>query len=90
MDYSENLNLAVFTTTYVMIKKSPIVYISHDFEGDWQFLSAETVPTTEAMLVALGEIIEFDPTVIEVLNMPLNHGAFRKDKNSGWRIVPKN
>jgi len=90
MIYSDNLNLAVITTTYVMIRKSPIVYVFHNIEDDWQFLSAETVPATEAMLVGLGEIIEFDPTVIEVLNMPLNHEAFRKDKDSGWRIVAKN
>lgn len=90
MDYTENLKLEVATTSYVMEKNSPIVYVSHDDEGNWTFLSADDVEVSDAMLVTLEDIVVFDPTVVRVLTMPLSHEAYRKDKNSDWIIVAKN
>ena len=85
-----NLNVAVFTTKYVVKEGSPIVYVSHDSDGDWQFFGAETnVPIENSMLVSLGEIIEMDASIKELLKIPMFSEAHRKNKSSKWEIVFK-
>jgi hypothetical protein len=85
-----NLNVAVFTTKYVVKDGSPIVYVSHDSEGDWQFLGAETdVQMENSMLVSLGEIIEMDTSIKELLGIPRFAEAHRKNKNSKWEVIYK-
>jgi hypothetical protein len=90
MDYLNNLKLEVMTTTYVINSNSPIIYVLHDDEGNWTFLSADTIEESDAMVVSLEEIIEFDPSVVKVLFMPICHEAYRTDINAEWRILPKN
>ena len=51
-------NIAVFTTSHVVKMKLPIVYVSHDADGDWQFLSSDGAAVEEAMLVSLREILQ--------------------------------
>ena len=85
-----NEKTAVFTTTDVARKKLPIVYVSHDIDGDWQFFSSETVPTKEAMIVSLGEIIALDPSIKEILQIPPGTEAHRTSPSDDWMIIGKN
>jgi len=87
----ESLTKAVFTTVYVIENNSPIIYVSHDMDGDWQFFGAEKgVEMDKARIVALGEIIERDPSVKEVLDMPKGTNAHRKSPESEWVRVTTN
>lgn len=36
--FSDPLNTSVFTTVYVMKENSPIMLVSHELNGDWQFM----------------------------------------------------
>ena len=83
-------NMVVFTTTYVVKMKSPIVYITHDEDGSWQFLSSEGADMKEVMLVRLGEIIEIDPSIRDVLYVSPNTEAHRSNIESEWVLVNKN
>jgi hypothetical protein len=85
-----DLNKAVFTTVYVLNRISPIVYVSHDADDDWQFFGPEkNVQIDKARVMSLGEIIEMDPTVKELLNMPIGTEAHRKDIGSEWMRINK-
>jgi hypothetical protein len=80
-----NLEGYVFTTRFVLKDQSPIVYVIHDTDGDWQFLGREDDLTEDdALLVSLGEILEFDPTIVSVLNLAEGEEAIRNDLNEKW------
>jgi hypothetical protein len=80
-----NLNQAVFTTKYVIEDESPIVYVSHDSEGDWQFFGPEEeIQEDEARVVSLEAIIELSPYVKEILWMPEGVEAWYDTETREW------
>jgi hypothetical protein len=87
MAFNEEINIAVFTTRFVVQNASPIVYVSHDEEGDWQFLGSEQVSMKDAMVVSLEDIITIDKTILELANLPIGDSASRSSKESKWEII---
>ena len=86
-EFDESLNTAVFTTKYVMQDKHTITFVSHDLEdGAWQFLSNDQPENNEgmAMLVSLKEIIDQDPSILEVSDLPIGYVATRQSKKDNW------
>jgi len=82
-----NYDIYVFTTKYVMKNGSPIVRVLHDEDGDWQFLGNEgNLQETDAMIVSLGEIIEFDRTLSDIIDLPIGKQALRNNTNETWHI----
>jgi hypothetical protein len=81
----ENTNVYVFTTQFVLKNNSPIVTVYLDDDGDWQFLGKESnLKEEDAMVVSLQEIINFDPSIQQVLSLPIGSKAYRLDKDSAW------
>ena len=57
--FSDNLNVAVFTTKYVLELQSPILYVSHDEEdGAWQFFGEEDVTESDCRIISLLNFLE--------------------------------
>ncbi len=81
-------NRYVFTTKQVAFKGSPILFVSHDTDDDWQFFGEEEVKEEDAAVLLLKEIIEIDPSISNVLNMPKGAKAKRSSKNAEWVIIP--
>lgn len=81
-----DLKAAAITTTYVVRNHSAITNVYHDADGDWQFLGDEEVTEADALVLALGEIIELDPSVKEVLDMKMGCSAHRASKTDAWKI----
>ncbi len=82
-----NLNIYVFTTRYVMKEQSPIVRVLHDEDGDWQFLGDEgNLTESDAVVISLGEIIELDNSLKEIINLPIGKQALRNDRGESWYI----
>lgn len=86
--FKEPSNTAVYTTTYVMREGSPITLVSHELDGDWQFMGDETLEDFEkvGMLVALDEVVKKDWSVLELADLPLGHRARRQKRNNKWII----
>lgn len=78
----------VFTTTYIMKEGSPIVYIGHELDGNWQFMGSEPLgdPTTSVLVVPLVEIIKLDRSVLKVADLPKGYCAIRDHQREKWRI----
>ena len=87
--FKESLNTAVFTTIHVMKEGSPIVCVSHELDGDWQFMGDEFIEdyTKVAMVVSLEEVIKADKSVLKVANLPIGYRATRKRKSEKWVIT---
>jgi hypothetical protein len=67
--FHEGRNRAVFTTKPVL-DGHPVLLVTHDREGDWQFLCGTTNRTEDAKIVSLGCIFERDPTLAQVADLP--------------------
>ncbi len=88
LEFSLDLNVAVFTTKNVIENKMTITRISHDKDGAWQFFDElSTNSPTNAMVVSLNEILEVEPTILSVLSkIDEDFYAIRYDKNDDWEI----
>ena len=85
--FREGLATHVFTTKYVLREGSPIVYVSHDADGDWQFLGSEPdLKEEDALIISLEEIIAHDPTILDIADLPLGRVAIRKGRNAQWKV----
>ncbi|HTO38302.1 MAG TPA: hypothetical protein VL021_07750 [Brumimicrobium sp.] len=82
-----NNDLAVLTTKYVLLEKSPILSVYHDVEGDWQFMGGEDVTEADAKMVSLHQIIDLDPSVQEVLDIETGYMASRSHVGDNWKIT---
>ncbi|QYR23912.1 hypothetical protein KZ483_04620 [Paenibacillus sp. sptzw28] len=73
-----------------MMKKRFILYVSHDEDdGIWQFLEGATVAEEEARMITLKEIVELDPSLIELSDLTLGWIAWRESVNDQWHKVKK-
>jgi hypothetical protein len=78
----------VFTTRQVMEGREPIREVYHDPDGDWQFLCGTTLDTVDLKLVCLGCMLEMDPTVGELADMPPRWCASRQSTDAEWIQEP--
>jgi hypothetical protein len=78
-------NIKAYTTTRVINEGAAILVVSHDEEdGAWQFLDGGELDYMVAIVVTLREIIDRDPSVAELADLPVGWIAERADLNSPW------
>lgn len=82
--FREKRNLGVFTTKQVF-EGRPIVYVSHNHDGDWQFHSESEPSLGDAFLVTLEQITKLDPSINEVFHLNYGEYAWRETKNDSWQ-----
>jgi hypothetical protein len=82
--FHEGRNRAVFTTRPVLEQGHPILLVTHDTDGDWQFLCGTTNRTRDGRVVSLGCVFDKDPTVGEVADLPEGWRAYRKKNAAAW------
>ena len=83
--FDQPRNCATFTMRQVMNGSEPILLVSHDADDHgWQFIGTSDASMTDAMLVALEEIVKIDPTVLEIADLEPGWQAIRKSVGSPW------
>jgi len=76
---------ATISLNSIVFESGPILYVSHDAEDHgWQFLDGENVAMSNAAVVALSEIVDLDPSVLTVADLPPGLCAWRESVNSPW------
>jgi len=76
-----------FSCSHVIDAGKEILYVSHDEEGDWQFMCGDSDHETETgKLICLEHITELDSSVNELYNLPIGYVAERKNKKDKWEI----
>ncbi len=87
--FDEDLNVAVFTTKHVIDGKDSILFVfHHEEDGFWEFIGKQSVNEEDARIISLEEMIELDPTILDIADLPLGWKAERKNSNSKWIITP--
>lgn len=81
----------VISTKNIINKSVPILNVTHDLDGIWQFLNHDVeVKEEDAVVVSIHEIIKIDPTVIEIINIPRGTSTIRKSVGTQWIIFNDN
>jgi hypothetical protein len=81
-------NRAVFTSKRVTRAGRPVLLVVHDEDGDWQFLCGSTNRQKDAQLVSLGHVIDLDPGLAELANLPEGWRASREAAGAAWTREP--
>jgi hypothetical protein len=83
--FHEGRNRAAFTTRPVLRQGHPILIVTHDEDGDWQFLCGTTNRQKDCQIVSLGSMFDRDPTIAAVANLEPGWRAFRERPDAEWR-----
>ena len=79
--FNEPPNVAVLTTKNILNKKADMLLVFHDEDdGMWQFLEDGDIDESDALIVGLNEMIENDPSILEIADLPIGWVAWRKNK----------
>lgn len=78
----------VFTTRQVLQGSEPVREVYHGRDGDWQFLCGTTLNTEDLKLVCLGCMVEVDPTIGELADMPPGWCGTRQARGEAWIQEP--
>ncbi|WP_160713261.1 DUF4262 domain-containing protein [Chitinophaga solisilvae] len=81
--FFEERNQIVVTTSHVLDGK-PILYISCNKDGVWQFHSEKKPKDKDARLVSLETITQIEPLVNEFYFLTLGQRAWRESEGSPW------
>lgn len=83
--FAQPPNLAVVTVAQILRNGRPILYVTHDEDdAGWQFLTGETTDVADAMVVGLGEMVAYDPSLADLSDLPPGWCATRADAKSAW------
>ncbi|AFH60317.1 hypothetical protein ACVNS2_06455 [Paenibacillus caseinilyticus] len=78
-------NVVVITIDRIMKRESPTLYVTHDEDdGTWQFLDGGEVKEEEARLLSLKEMVNIDPSLTQLSDLPLGWIAWRDNQYSEW------
>jgi hypothetical protein len=86
--FSDPPNVAVIVNRKIIRDGEWIAQVSHDSDdGAWQFHIKEEdeLSESDATVVSLKEIVDLDPTVLELADLPLGWRAWRVSKGSPWK-----
>ena len=82
--FKEPPDVAVFSVRDTAFGGKPILFVSHDEDGDWQFLTGEPARKEDAVVIGLKEIVELDSSVATLADLPTGWIATRPRPNAAW------
>lgn len=86
--FADPANTGVFISSDVFEQDSPIIRVTHDIDGAWQFWGYgpwEEMPR----LVCLEDVVSYDQSVQEVADLPLLWASERPRPTQPWTRQPQ-
>ncbi|MGQ0533474.1 MAG: hypothetical protein ACT4OF_12400 [Caulobacteraceae bacterium] len=81
--FSDPQNVAVFVTSRIIQGAAAITYFGHDSDdGAWQFHDSNS--QGDPKVVSLKQVVDLDPSVEELYDLPLGWCARRNHRSSPW------
>lgn len=78
------VNTITYSTAKVVHDRFPVLRVTHDVDGDWQFLDATTEDPGECVLLCLGCVLERDSTLSQISDLPFGWSAYRSEIGGDW------
>jgi hypothetical protein len=86
--FSEPVNALAYSTTRAIRGGEPFLLVSHDHDGDWQFLCGDLGDDEEGLIVCLGCAYERDPSLAGLSDLPIGWQARRGSVEEPWQTFP--
>ncbi|WP_406693412.1 hypothetical protein V5E97_20520 [Singulisphaera sp. Ch08] len=84
-NFTDDESTEVITLDRILRGESELRLVTHDDDdGSWQFLDGEHVLEENALVVDLGEMTQFDPTLLELADLPRGSYAWRASRDHPW------
>jgi len=88
--FADPPNLGVITLARIMDGSNPVRLVTRDADdGGWQFLDGDAAEVPDAMIVRLSRVIERDPRLADLHDLPLGWAARRDDSGQPWLREPR-
>ena len=84
--FKDSPDTAAFICTCVAEKEKPILYVTHDNDGYWQFLCGDNHTEKQAKIVSLMYAFKLDQSIKEVSDLDYGQSAYRKTESDKWII----
>lgn len=86
--FSERRDTFAFTCTHILDGEGEIRLVTHHFDdGSYEFLCGEEGhEAAHAVIITIGELLDLDPSIGLVSDLPVGCCAVRKDKSSPWEF----
>lgn len=76
----------VITLDRILRGESPLRLVTHDEDDDsWQFLDGEHVFEEDAVVLSLEQMVQFDPSLVFLADLPIGSFAWRTSLDQPWR-----
>lgn len=89
-EFDEARNTMVFVCARVLHDGAPVLWVSHNENGDWQFLCGgdHSKPETgdEGYLSCLECAVARDPSLNEMANLGFGKAAVREEVGGAWDV----
>ena len=85
--FTEDPDTDVFTCCHVLSGERPVLYVSHDEDGCWQFLCGGEHNTEDGRIISLYQAYLLDNSVKESADMQCGCYAERVSPGSKWKII---
>ena len=83
--FSDSPETTVLTLQPILEAGRTIVFVEHDERGKWRFFDARQLfDGAEMRLVPLKCLVELDPSVSELANLPIGWRAWREAEDGPW------
>ena len=84
--FNEPENTTVFTCKHITENNNPILLVTHDDDGYWQFLCGqEEHSEADAKVISLKEAVQIDNSLNDLFEMPKGYGAERTTQDENWK-----
>ncbi|MES2391519.1 MAG: DUF4262 domain-containing protein [Acidobacteriota bacterium] len=83
--FSDGPHTSSYLSETVSKKDEPVTYVSHDHNGDWQFLGDSMSEGGGPVLSCLHHPIDHDPTLKELHDLPPGWYAIREKPGEPWQ-----
>jgi len=83
--FDQSRDTACITCSHVMSDGAPVLFVTHDADdGGWQFLCGAEHDIEDAIVIGMGSVIDLDPTLNSLHDMPEGYGATRDALGAQW------
>jgi hypothetical protein len=83
--FPDSSDTACFVSDHVLSRQRPILHVTHDYDGYWQFICGENDHGgSNAKIISIGQATEIDNSINDLFEMPRCVGADRKSIHDKW------
>jgi hypothetical protein len=88
--FADPPNVATICLRDIMRGRRPILFVQHDEDdGCWQFTDGRDSPNPDdGVVLSLDCVLNLDPSIAELADLPLGWRAWRDDVNHPWQRGP--